>query len=183
MCTAELKWPVVALTTLMVMTSSSAIIQAGSLALIFLAVKIVMKEKLLPLVQNLAKIFVISVLVWFYYAHHLPSFGIESGDYEKYTKEFFDFWLTKEKIPILSVLGIAMVWGEKKLQGPLIVFTTALFLYLISPVLNFLVIKRGYFFSSRQYIFYDLVIPFFIIGLAMVLPHYCEKIEKYFSQK
>jgi len=173
------RWPIIILLILLAATANVAVFQIGSLAGGFLIIKLLQKERFQDVSIKILKVFSIPLAVSLYYIWigNLQVYGWH-GDYEKYMKEFFHFWLTKEMIPILSVLGILMTAPFKKLHDHTIVFSSILILYLISPLINYLVLNKRVFFSSRHYLYYDLIYPIFFINIALVMPIYWERIKQ-----
>lgn len=173
----------------LVMTSSGALFQLFSLAVSFLLVKIVYKDHFKENFKLTFKFFLLPVLIFAYYIF-CNDINLSAGRYNQqlfnnYLNEFFQFWLNKEMVPILSVSGILMSIWSKRLQGLLIIFIAMLALYLMSPLINYLVISRGVFFSSRYYRYYDLIYPIFGVASALILPvlrEWAEKLAKEYTR-
>ena len=172
-------WPFSILFILLAATMTAAIYQLFSFGLAFAVIQFVQKEKIRDIMQIVLKFFFIPLAVSLYYILIDCStiYGWSANAHE-YFKEFFHFWLTKEMIPLLSVLGILITVWIKELRNHTVVFLAALILYLISPLINYAVVSRGIFFSSRHYIYYDLIYSVFLMSMAMVMPVYLEKIRK-----
>lgn len=172
-------WPFTVLFTLLAATATAAIYQLFSFGLAFAIVQLIRKEKCRDIMLTGLKVFLIPMIVSLYYIliDRSTIYGW-TADADQYIKEFFHFWLTKEMIPILSVLGILITVWIKELRNHTIVFLAIFILYLISPLINYAVVSRGIFFSSRHYLYYDLIYAVFLSSMAMVMPVYLEKIRK-----
>lgn len=154
---------------LLAMSATGSLFQLLSLGLGFLIAKrfsrIPGKWEILYCVKNL----IIPIAIVAFYTIG-KSLRWEYGNFSGYLHDFFVFWLSKEKIPILSLLGIVLAWRKEKFISQAIVFLTMLILYLIAPVINLIVLSRGIFFTSRYYIYFDLIYPICFFGLALGLP-------------
>lgn len=86
---------------------------------------------------------------------------------ELFYKSFFTFWMKSYLVPVLSVIGFYMVYRFRGFQAHTVIFITMLLLYLLSPLINCVVIEKyGMFFHPRYYIYYKLMLPLFLISLS-----------------
>lgn len=172
-------WPFSVLLALLAATANAAIYQLFSFAVAFMIIQWIKKKNMLEAMRTLLKVFAVPAAISLYYIlmDRSTIYVWRSGS-DEYLQEFFDFWLTKEMIPILSTLGILSTAAFRDLHHITVVFLTMLILYLISPVINHIVLSRGVFFSSRHYIYYDLIYTVFCAALAVALPVFVGKIRK-----
>lgn len=176
---SRLAWPMIIVMVFMAATATASIYQLFSLGCAWLVVQIWEHESWRNIVINALKYYTLPTFVALYYIFIRPmqfAFTPEAMG-QDYYQEFFRFWTTKEMVPLLSVSGILLTAWFKKLRPCTLVFMTMLLLYLMSPLLNYIAIQHGFFFSSRQYIYYDLVYPLFLISLMWAIPIYVEKIR------
>jgi len=160
-------------------TSSSSLFQMFCLACSFIGVQFLTKEGFYEGLKVLFENFTIPVLVILYYIFlNRSTIYPWAGNDAMYWKEFWGFWFGKEMIPILSILGIIMSAPFKQFRSHTIVFSTTLLLFIISPMINHLVLSRGVFFSFRHYIYYDLIYPVFLIHCALILPCYWQQLRQ-----
>lgn len=172
-------WPFSVLLALLAATANAAIYQLFSFAIAYLAVQWLQKQNMAMVARTLLKVFAVPVAISLYYILvDYSTIYVWRPDSNEYLKEFFQFWRTKEMIPVLSAAGIIATVGFKELRHITVVFGAMLILYLISPVINYMVLKRGVFFSSRHYIYYDLIYAVFCAALAVALPVFVGKIRK-----
>lgn len=172
-------WPFSVLFALLAATANAAIYQLFSFALAFVIVQFIQREKIPGTMRTVLKVFAIPAMISLYYILvDYSTIYVWRSSSAEYFKEFFHFWLTKEMIPILSILGIFSTAAFRKLRHITTVFLAMLILYLISPVINYIVLLRGVFFSSRHYIYYDLIYAVFCAALAVALPVFIEKIRE-----
>lgn len=172
-------WPFLVLFALLAATANAAIYQLFSFALAFMTVQSIQREKVSGAIRTVLKVFAVPAMISLYYILvDYSTIYVWRSNSGEYFKEFFRFWFTKEMIPILSALGIFLTAGFEKLRHITIVFLAMLILYLISPAINYIVLLRGVFFSSRHYIYYDLIYAVFCAALAVALPVFIEKIKK-----
>ena len=171
--------PMAVLFIVLAMTVTASVYQLLSFILGFWIVKLLDREKWSSIFKITLKYFTAPMALNAYY--YLLR-RIHYGYAPEYSYEFMHFWTHKEMIPILSVTGILMTIFFKELRHHLIIFSTILILYLMSPLINYISMAHGYFFSSRHYIYFDLIYPIFLIHLTLSLPFYLEKIREYCSQ-
>lgn len=173
--------PLIFLLILLAATATASIYQLFCFAVSFVIVDLLNQKKPLGTIKTVFKIFGIPIFVALYYTFIIRNVYfsfVESSNLEKYLQEFFAFWKNKEWVPILSFLGIIMTMRFKELQSHTVIFLTMFLLYLISPLINYITLSRGFFFSSRQYLYYELIYSIFLIHLALTIPYYLKKIKK-----
>lgn len=161
--------------------SNGSVFQITALFAAVLLVSVLLeRESLKSIMPRLAKTAVAPAVIFlFYYLRQAP---IGSGDTEQaqqYYREFYQFWFTKEMVPILSILGILLTLPFGPLRPVTTVFVCTMMLYLASPLINHLVISKGSYFSSRHYIYYDLIFPLFLMHGAVALPVYYQQLRKW----
>ncbi|NQU99152.1 MAG: hypothetical protein HQ538_00275 [Parcubacteria group bacterium] len=180
----RVKLPVAILLSFLAASVTASIFQLFSFAISIFFIFLMEKEKPIRIGRLILKYFTIPFIISIYYIKvQKLSFGyINPETYIQYWKEFFHFWITKEMIPILSILGILLTYAFKELKNHTIVFLAILVLYIISPVINYITLSHGFFFSSRQYLYYDLIYPIFLISFAVALPAYLEKVLSFFKK-
>lgn len=165
------------------LTASASIFQISSLAFCYTVVQMLNGEKIKKICKVLARSFVLPFIVSFYYAYLNPHRSdwnpllFKAGFHDRYWAEFMRFWLAKEMIPLLACLGILFTFRLKQYKFHTIVFLTMLMLYIIAPITNFITLSHGVFFSSRYYIYFELIYPCFFISLAIVLPTHIDKLR------
>jgi len=159
-------------------TAIAAIYQIACFIFCYAIIRLFKKGKLLLVLKTIVKKFTASIFICFYYIFVNWGYG-DYGGYDIYLKQFFDFWTHKEMIPFLSILGFAAsVWiGEVERSG--VVFLTVLVLYIISPVINYITLYNNFFFSSRQYVYYEVIYPVLFIHTALFWPKYIKKYKKF----
>ncbi|MFA5272307.1 MAG: hypothetical protein WC412_08260 [Candidatus Omnitrophota bacterium] len=159
---------------LLAFTSSGALIQIPALALSRFFLKLVDRESFADALQEMFFLFTLPFLIAIFYALHADKFSyvVSSLDYQKYSNEFFSFWRSKWRVPALSGFGIVFTIWNRQWRGCTAVFLTMLLLYCVAPVVNAKILSSSFFFTSRQYLYYDLVFPLFYLMLALVLPGY-----------
>ncbi len=166
---------IIGLLTALAATATAALFQMFSLGLSFMIVGQWNKKEITKRFIISLKVFIIPLLVCIYY---LPKGGGgEAPLFDKYLRQFFEFWISMKMIPIFSALGILMTCRFKQLRSHTVVFLTMLILYLISPGINYLAISRGTYFVHRHYRYYELIYPIFLMSLSLSLPVYWEGLK------
>ena len=177
----QFKWEFRNLLILLAATQTAAVFQMASFAVGYLVFRIVEKEDIKEIMKKILKTFFIPFCVSLYYISCKQSGFNYAAGFDVYLKQFFDFWLTKEMIPVLTITGMLLTVGYKNMRHVTTVFFVMFLLYLVSPIINYVILSHNFFFSSRHYIYYDLVYPIFLISFAVMLPKYFESAAKYFK--
>lgn len=171
--------PVVIFMVLLAGTATASIYQLFSFGLAWLIVQIWDRKPWRDIFIMSLKYIALPTFVALYYIFvRSQKWGYTVGMEEQYYHQFFEFWTKREMIPILSVFGILLTSWIKELRAVTVVFMAMLILYLLSPMINYITIQHGFFFSTRQYIYYTLAYPFFFIVLALAMPEYLKKMRK-----
>jgi hypothetical protein len=173
-----MRWVVRVLLVLLAATATASVFQVGCFMGAYLFCVLLRKEVFKKVVAEVLKTFTIPLIVAFYYILRSQGANDYSSQHDLYVDQFFKFWFSKELIPILTVAGILITVKFKEGRNNTIIFVTMLFLYLLSPVLNYFVLEAKFFFSSRQYLYYDLIYPLFFINFAILLPQYYNFLKK-----
>lgn len=99
------------------------------------------------------------------------------GTWEAAWRQFYELWSHELVIVPMLLLMITLLYQAKQtrpqITGPLAV----LIIFLMGPAIFMLTLGRGYFFTERQYIYYDAHRAVFWLSLINVLPCYLEKIK------
>jgi len=171
--------PFSVLSALLAATANAAVYQLLSFAAAFMVIQLIQKEDFFQVARTVLKIFALPMAISLYYILvDSSTVYVWRVDFDRYLKEFFHFWTTKEMIPILSILGVFSTLGFKTLRHITVVFLAMLILYFVSPVINYVVLLRGVFFSSRHYLYYDLIYPVFLTAMAVAMPVFVQKIRE-----
>lgn len=171
--------PIMILMSLLAMSATASIFQLTCFLFSFVTVRLLDQEELKKVFRVIIKYFSIPIAISLYYIL-AQNQKFSFGNFEDNLMQFFKFWLEKEKVPFLSISGILMTIFLKEWRSLTIVFTTMFLLYITSPLTNYIVLSKGFFFSSRQYLYYDLIYPMFIIGAMLILPDYIKKIRDFY---
>ncbi len=164
------------------LTATVSIFQMFSFALSFMVVELMYKENFWDVVKKILKIFIFPGIICLYYIlGKVGTYSHVSGQesFDQYLANFFQFWKAMRMVPILSFLGILMTVSYQKLRSHTVIFLTIFILYFISPIINYITISRGVYFTHRQYRYYELIFPVFMISLAVAVPFYWERIKQF----
>lgn len=163
------------------LTSSGALLQIPALALSRIIFRFVDRDDIRGVLREALAVFALPFLIAVYYAVQSDKFGYvnTAGDYARYSAEFYSFWGSKWRVPFLSMAGIVLTVWNRQWRGCTTVFFAILMLYACAPLINSRILSSGFFFTSRQYLYYDLVFPLFYLMLALILPGYWMRISQY----
>ncbi|MCA9400120.1 MAG: hypothetical protein KC713_00735 [Candidatus Omnitrophica bacterium] len=173
----ELNWRIEAVMILLALTATASIFQLFCFGLGYLIYKKQQGEVLYTILKRCILYFVFPILVCVYYLL-VKELHFNWPDQQQNYDTFWQFWTTKEMIPILSVMGLAWSMLTNKSRHVSVCFMAMLGLYCISPLINHISLQRGFFFSSRHYLYYDLIYPIFLMGFAYCLPDVIARINK-----
>jgi|GEM_PF-6579445 len=155
-------------------TMTSSIFQLLSLALSFSIVLLCYQENILHVLIKALKLFLLPLCIVAYYIYsHIHEQW--NWDKERSVTLFVHYWIEHPMVPILCIIAIFKTFRRKEYLGHTIAFSGFLKLYILAPVIMYLTIKRGVYFTPRQYIYYNLIYPVFCIHLALTLPMYFNK--------
>jgi len=169
----KLKTSFIFLLVLLAATSSGSIYQLCALLYSFIIIELLSKKKISETFKTALKVFALPIFVCLYYIVARNPHAAFFNPWDR----FFYFWISKEKILLLSLAGILLTYPLKNFRGHTIVFSTMLVLYAIAPSINYISILRGLGFSSWHYCYYELIYPLFFISMALIIPSYAEKIK------
>ena len=156
--------------TLLAFTSTASIYQIG---VMLLATLIMDKFENVPLKSSIKKslrIFTMPVAVSLYYCLRASQWN-EKISWEEWD-QFMDIWIHYSSIVAFMSLCIVLCLLKKENKKYMIAPLSFLLLYLFGPVTFWITKWKGYFFSYRQYIYYDLANAVFSLTVIQCLPAY-----------
>jgi len=161
------------------LTSSGALIQIPALAIAQILFRVIDQDNFWDIGKGVAATFLLPFFIAIFYALHADKFGYVKNpqDYQNYLHQFHSFWISKWRTPMLSGLGVLMTIWDRQWRGCTVTFFTIFILYFIAPLVNYKILSTSFFFTSRQYLYFDLVFPLFFLMLAMVLPTYWDQVR------
>ncbi|MBF0485514.1 MAG: hypothetical protein HQL16_03260 [Candidatus Omnitrophica bacterium] len=175
-------WGAFFLALFLAMTSSGALFQLLMLALSFVLFSFLKRKDSKRALIGVIKKFALPVLVTLFYSIRSKMGYCDRPEaYQGYVTAFFTFWESQWFVSIFSVAGIVLMVFSARYPTGSVVFGAMLLLYIFSPLANYVMLRSGFFFDGRQYLYYHLIFPLFFLGLSLVLPDYWEKIGGRFS--
>ncbi len=90
---------------------------------------------------------------------------------------FYEWWGHEAIIIPMLLAAIVSLYLSKRTQPMIIGPLAVLIVFLMGPVIFMITLGRGYFFTERQYIYYDAHRAVFWLSLINILPFYLEKIK------
>lgn len=114
--------------------------------------------------------FSLPFLLSLFYCLQVGQSGYVGDEYGTW-QQFMSFWLRKEHVYVWLLSGAAVAFCalKKETRGLAAPTLSMLLLYMMGPLIYYITRHKGFFFSSRQYIYYDLAVPLFILTVAMCL--------------
>ncbi len=176
---------IIILFCLLAFTTTASLFQIFAFAVSFMLVELFDRKKFLHTLCRLLKAGIIPLILCLYYISKVKIFSFVPTPelYAQYMTNFFKFWTQMYVIGLFSFLGILMSSLDKRLRHHTVVFLIIFILYAISPLLNYITLSRGVFFTHRQYRYYELIYPIFALHLAIGLPVYLERIKQWSWRK
>lgn len=162
--------------SLLAMTMSGSVFQILSVAMAYLSVQWLRNGWKQALKDALQVSIVPLVLVVFY--AYPAQYGHMSDEPRAHAwQRFYELWgHDLFIIPMLLVAIVSLSFSKRTqpmITGPLAV----LIVFLMGPAIFTLTLDRGYFFTERQYIYYDVHRAVFWLAFINFLPFYLEKIK------
>jgi len=165
------RWPLTLCLSFLALTATASVFQLFCLGVSFVGVSLIKINGdrpclgVSPHLFQALWIFTLPTLICLYYIlTKTQTWGYP--DKERYIAEFYYFWTHSQRIGLLAGLGIIISFFMEKHRGAIIVFLTILLLYCISPLINYVTVSKGVYFTPRQYRYYALVYPLFLMALV-----------------
>jgi len=170
------KWALGICLSLMAMTMVGSIFQIVAMAMAFGIVHLRQQGWRQTLMEGLQVFTLPLALVMFYGSHGQYGHGqLEPPDVSWH--RFFTMWGHEVLMVSLLLACCLSLWFASRTGvmsvGPL----AAIIVFLMGPAIVQLTLSKGYFFTERQYIYYDAHRSVFWLSLINILPFYVEKIK------
>ena len=162
--------------SLMAVTMVGSVFQIIALGIAFFAIQSHQNGYKLALKES-SQVFILPLLLVVFYAFP-ANYGHLANESSALAWHRFFIWWEREAIfvPVILVLMAVLYQNKSKRQmmiGPLAV----LIVFLMGPLIWKVTLWRGYFFTERQYIYYDLHRAVIWLCLINALPFYLERIK------
>ncbi|MCA9400262.1 MAG: hypothetical protein KC713_01445, partial [Candidatus Omnitrophica bacterium] len=158
--------------TLLALSATASIFQLGTMGVAWLMIQLTEKNFLRRIIKQGLQLFGPAVLISLFYCLKVKQWGYEQTPEE--WRQFFILWKHKSQmIPMMvsaSVLAFCKSGGRRYAVVPM----SFLFLFLLGPVLFQLTKMKGFFYTERQYLYYDLTFPLFILTMFKSLSVYVQ---------
>ena len=156
--------------TLLAFTAAASIFQIMALSISFLIARLIEKEKCQTIFKEGISLFLIPTLVSLYYCLKAGRWGYLGPQWGTWSS-FLNFWYHFKYVGIGSVIIIALCLLKDSTRPYVIPPMSVLLLYLMGPINYKITRYKGFFFTERQYIYYELAIPIFFLTVAYVDSH------------
>jgi len=157
-------------------SATAFIFQLFSLFLAYNLISLLQKKTIKEIVKSSSKLFLIPFLITIFYclksgkwSYTDPSWGTWSVFWNFWSGEFETFHI------IIGVLILCLIKEGNRRYS--ILPLTMLFLYFSGPFIYWLTRSRGFFFTPRQYIYYNLCAPVALLTMIKCLPAYVDNIK------
>lgn len=157
--------------TLLAFTVTTSIFQIMALSVSFLIVRLIEKEKWQSIFKEGISLFLIPTLVSLYYCLKAGQWGYIGPQWGTWSS-FLNFWYHFKYVGIGSVIIIALCLLKDSTRPYVIPSMSVLLLYLMGPIIYMITRYKGFFFSNRQYVYYELAIPIFFLTVAYCYPYW-----------
>lgn len=123
------------------------------------------------------QVFIVPVLLVVFYAYP-AAYGHRAHDpWVVSWHQFYELWSHEAIIVPMLLASIGLLYQAKQAQSMIIGPLAVLIVFLMGPLIVLTTLSRGYFFTERQYIYYDAHRAVFWLSLINLLPFYLEKIK------
>lgn len=175
-------WAWITFLVLLAFTATASIYQIAMLAMAYFTVEFIQNRSFVRDSINTIKVFIVPIVIALFYCFKVTQWA------EPFSKDewsdYFHLWLHKMPIVPMMLVGIVLCWIKKENRKYTIAPLGFLLLYLLGPLTFWLTKMKGFFYTDRQYVYYDLTNPVFLLTVLCVLPAYSDIIKKklyYFS--
>ena len=160
---------------LLAFSATASIFQICALAVAYFIVQVtIMGNKIKNILKCEIGLFAIPFFIALYYCllpgkWNMVSFG---GSWE----DFVNAWLHKFGVIPLMLLAIMACFLKKENRKYAVAALAFLILFLIGPLIFLITRLKGFFYTGRQYIYYELATAVFILTLIKCIPAYVKNI-------
>lgn len=161
--------PLVIALTLLAMSATASIFQIGAMLAAFLFVDHLQTRSFPNSTRQALKTFLLPLIIAVFYSLQAGQWGYQDQSWGGW-KDFQSLWVHKATVIPLMVLVLILCFIKKENHRYAIVPLSALFLYLLGPLIYYLTRLKGFFYAERQYIYYDLTNAVFLMTSIQCLP-------------
>lgn len=161
--------------SLLALSATASFFQILAIALAFTLTELLDSKSTKSSIRKAFNIFIAPMLISFFYCIKVRTFNYPPPQWF----EFLVYWGLQclKAFPYLY-FSLLACWNKKENRSyarPLYAITS---MYLFGPLLFFLTLKKGFFFTGRQYIYYDLTQSICLFTLALCAPAYLRNHKK-----
>jgi len=132
--------------------------------------------------RDFFQVFTVPLFLVVFYAYP-AAYGHRSDEpWAVVWHQFYELWGHEAIIIPLLIVSIGSLYLSKRTQPMIIGPLAVLIVFLMGPLILLITLGRGYFFTERQYIYYDAHRAVFWLSLINILPFYLEKIKDHKKQ-
>ncbi len=167
--------------SLMALTMVGSIFQILSVWIAYLVVQW-RQNGLKQAVRDSFQIFVLPILLVVFYAFPATYGNRAFEPWAVSWHHFLGWWLHETIIIPMLLVSIVSLYQSKRTRPMMIGPLAVLIVFLMGPLILLFTLSRGYFYTERQYIYYDANRVVFWLCLINFLPFYLEKIKSHKKQ-
>lgn len=162
---------------LLSLSATAAIFQLNAIASAYFIVRFIQKDNFKDISKKAVRLFAIPYFIVIYYCLRVGKMGFEGGDWG----DFFELWNHKAiLIPTMMVI-IALCLIKEENRRYSLASLSLLILFIMGPVIFWVTRLKGFFFADRQFIYYELARPVFILTAIKCIPAYVRNIKSRFA--
>ena len=164
--------------SLLGMTMTGSVFQILAMGMAYFVVTWMQKGWKQALLESV-QIFTIPLLLVFFYAYPASYGDRTTVPIWIAWKQFLKLWTHETMIIPMMLISIGLLHFSKKTQHMVIGPLSVLIVFLMGPAIFMITRWRGYFFTERQYIYYDIHKAVFLLCLINFLPIYLERTKSF----
>lgn len=172
----EKKIPLIVALSLLAMSATASIFQITAMLVAFVLVDYFQTRSLPRSGLQTFKIFTFPILVALYYSLRAGQWnylGAQGGTWE----DFRTLWVHESTVVPLMILISILCFVIRENRKYMIAPLSMLFLYFLGPLIYCLTRLKGFFYTERQYIYYDLTNTVFLMTLVQCLPGLLDRLK------
>jgi hypothetical protein len=152
------------------LSATASAFQIISLCLAYIVVRMVQKDKFAVILRDSAFIFSIPFVVSAYYCFRAPMSGY-TGPENGTWNTFLTFWHGELRNFCLLIAVFFVCFIFKDIRKFSILALAMLLLFFLGPLIYWVTRSKGFFFTNRQYMYYELANTMAFLTCVCCLPH------------
>jgi len=159
-----------ALLILLSFSATAAIFQISAILLAYFIIGLLQKNDFRNILKKAIKLFAVPFFVVLYYCFRSGNWDMVR--YGSTWDDFLKFWTHQSIIILIMLIAIAVCFVKRENRKYAIAPLSFLIVFLLGPLIFWITRFKGFFYVERQYIYYELSRPVFLLATIKCIPAY-----------